>query len=84
MGSNKVEVDENDSNKHNLGTTHHIYVVSRKKRIPNLFAFFVKNNLYVSCSRDPTSNNQFRNCEIESLQKLNHLEQFLQVLLDRE
>ena len=28
MGSNKVEVDENDSNKHNLGTTHHI--VSRK------------------------------------------------------
>ena len=78
MGSNKVEVDENDSNKHNLGTTHHI--VSRKAN-PEFICVFFKKPI---CILLTGSNNQFRNCEIESLQKCNHLEQFLQVLLDGE
>ena len=38
MGSNKVEVDENDSNKHNLGTTHHIFSrITNPKFIVNVF-----------------------------------------------
>ena len=80
MGSNKVEVDENDSNKHNLGTTHHI--VSRKNE-SRIYLLFLSKKQFV-CILLTGSNNQFRNCEIESLQKFNHLEQFLQVLLDGE
>ena len=40
MGSNKVEADENDSKKHNLGTTHHI--VSRKNESQIYLLFLSK------------------------------------------
>ena len=59
MGSNKVEVDENDSNKHNLGTTHNIVSrVTNPKFIVNVF-FCQKQ--FVSCSLDPTTNSETEN-----------------------